>query len=126
GEFRWGIVSGFRRIAVFRELHAWEMPGYDTIPAFVRERATVPDTFAAMVEENETRADLSPWEKGRIATQAWRFHVFPTIDAAVDHLYPAADKVKRARLRAIAHLAESFDGLLKQPEKLSQRQAMRM
>jgi len=51
-----------------------------------------------MVEENEIRAALSPWERGRIALLAHRQEVFGTIEEAVARLYPAAPRMKRARL----------------------------
>ena len=79
-----------------------------------------------MVEENEIRADLSPWERGRIAWVARDQGVFPTIEDAVERLYPAADAMKRSRLRTIARLAEALDGCLTAPERLSLRQLLRL
>ena len=67
---RYGIVSGFRRIAAFRELPTPGLDAYATIPAFLRTPADLAATLAAMVEENAIRADLSPWEQGRIAVLA--------------------------------------------------------
>ena len=40
-----------------------------------------------MVEENEIRADLSPWERGRIAVTARDAGLFDTIAAAVERGY---------------------------------------
>ena len=79
-----------------------------------------------MVEENAIRADLSPWEQGRIAVTARDAGVFPTIEEAVDRLYPAANAVKRTRLRSLARVAEFLDGLLTAPESLSERQLLRL
>lgn len=124
---RYGILSGFRRVTAFRALH--DLTGtdaYAAIPAFLRAPGDMATALAAMVEENEIRADLSPWERGRIALTARDLGLFPTIEEAVDRLYPAADKVKRSRLRALARLAEDLDGLLTAPESLSQRQALRL
>ena len=123
---RWGIISGFRRIATFRELHGLEVPGYDAIPALIRERRDEAARIVSMVEENEIRADLSPWEKGRIAWLAVENRLFPTIEAAVDSLYPAADATKRSRLRGVARLAQYLEGYLTSPEKLSMRQLLRL
>ena len=79
-----------------------------------------------MVEENAVRADLSPYEQGRIAWYARNAGVFPTIEEAVERLYPTANAVKRTRLRALAELPEEFDGELTAPEKLALRQALRI
>jgi len=79
-----------------------------------------------MVEENEIRAELSPWERGRIAWVAHRQEIFGTIEEAVAKLYPAADRFKRARLRTFAHLVEELDGLLTAPETLNQNRLLRI
>jgi ParB family transcriptional regulator, chromosome partitioning protein len=123
---RFGIISGFRRIAVFRDLDAHGLPGYAEIPAFLRSPADLAATLAAMVEENEIRADLSPWERGRIAWLAVEHHLHPTIDAAVDALYPRAERVKKSRIRSLARLAEVLEGAFTSPEKFSLRQLMRI
>ena len=124
---RYGLLSGLRRLAAFRDLH--ELTGqerYAAIPAFLRAPGTMAEALSAMVEENEIRESLSPWERGRIAWLAHRQGVFPTIEEAVARLYPAANAVKRTRLRAIAHLAEELDGHLTAPERLSLRQCLRL
>jgi ParB family chromosome partitioning protein len=57
GDVRYGIVSGFRRITAFRELHAtWGLKDYAAIPAFLREPPDRAAVIAAMVEENAVRA----------------------------------------------------------------------
>ena len=126
GEARYGIVSGFRRVAAYRELHGWGMEQYASIPAFVRPARELAATLAAMVEENAVRADLSPYEQGRISWYARNAGVFPTIEEAVERLYPTANAVKRTRLRALASLPEELDGVLTAPERLSLRQALRI
>jgi ParB family transcriptional regulator, chromosome partitioning protein len=127
GERRYGILSGFRRVAAFREIHGFvQADEWARIPAFLRAPAGLGAALAAMVEENEIRADLSPWEKGRIALVARDAGSFPTIEAAVDALYPTADATRRSRLRTIARLVESLDGTLTDPEKLTLRQLLRL
>ena len=124
---RYGLLSGLRRLHAYQALH--ELTGqerYTAIPAFLRAPGTMAEALAAMVEENEIRAELSPWERGRIALLAHRQEVFGTIEEAVAKLYPAANKVKRSRLRTLAHLADELDGFLTAPERLSLRQALRL
>jgi hypothetical protein len=78
------------------------------------------EALTSIVEENEIREALSPWERGRIAHLAHRQGVFDTIEAAVARLYPAAGRHKRARLRVLAHLVEELDDVLTAPERFSQ------
>ena len=84
------------------------------------------EALTSMVEENEIRASLSPWERGHIAWLAHRQEIFGTIEEAVAKLYPAADRMKRARLRAVAHLVEELDGVLTNPECLTQQRLLRI
>jgi ParB family chromosome partitioning protein len=124
---RYGLLSGLRRLHAYQALH--ELTGQDryaAIPAFLRPRGTMAEALAAMVEENEIRAAVSPWERGRIAHLAHRQEIFGTIEEAVARLYPAAGAMKRSRLRSLAHLVEELDGLLTDPENLSQNQALRI
>ncbi|HUF86745.1 MAG TPA: ParB/RepB/Spo0J family partition protein [Thermohalobaculum sp.] len=124
---RYGLISGLRRLHAYSELHALTAdPRYAAIPAFLRAPAGQAEALAAMVEENEIRAPLSPWERGRIALLARDRGVFPTIEEAVDKLYPAAPRMKRARLRTVAHLVEELDSILTAPETLSLRQLLRL
>jgi ParB family chromosome partitioning protein len=123
----YGLLSGLRRLHAYRALH--ELTGqdrYKAIPAFLRAPGSMAEALAGMVEENEIRASLSPWERGRIAWIAHRQEIFGTIEEAVARLFPAADRMKRARLRSVAHLVEELDGYLINPEGLSQHRLMRI
>ncbi len=124
---QYGLISGYRRFCVVRDLHAQTgQDRYATIPALVRTPASTAEALAAMIEENEIRAELSPWEKGHAAMQAVRHEVFANIEEAVEKLFPAADKYKRRRIRQLARLAEDLDGWLTTPEKMSQQMALRV
>lgn len=124
----WGLISGYRRLTAFRELR--EMLGadspYATIPALLRAPDDRVAAMVAMVEENEVRADVSPWERGLLAVRAVEDGLFPTVEEAVDALYPAADRNKRTRLRAFARLVEQLSGALTDPHTLNARQALRL
>ena len=114
---RYALISGHRRLTVFRRLQALgaNPEKYATIPAFIRRPASIEAAFAAMVEENEIRAELSPWERGRIAVAARDAGVFPTIDAAVETLFASGSAIKRRRLRTLASLVETMDGVPRRP-----------
>ncbi len=127
GGTAWGLISGLRRVTVFRRLH--ERTGlaeFASIPAFIRAPVNIAGAMIAMVEENEIRAGISSYERGRIAMVVRDNGFFPTIEEAVEKLYPGASSQKRARLRALARLAEEVDGFLTAPEDLSQTQALRL
>jgi ParB family transcriptional regulator, chromosome partitioning protein len=123
-----GLISGFRRLAAFRSLLTTyeDKTRWQAIPAFIRTPATYAEAFAAMVEENEVRADLSPFEKGKLLVTAVRCEIFPSVEAAVDSMYAGKPRYQRARLRTLARFAEEMDGLLTAPEKLTQAQAFRV
>ncbi len=124
---RYGIISGFRRVAAFRAQHeATRQERYAAIPAFLRAPADNAAALAAMVEENEIRADISPWERGHVLVLARDTGTFPTIDAALEGLYPHADRMKKTRLRGLATAYEHLDGVLTSPETLSLRQVLRL
>jgi ParB family transcriptional regulator, chromosome partitioning protein len=128
GPRRYGLISGFRRLAAFRALHgcARDKDRYAAVPAFVREPGSIADALNAMVEENAIRADVSPWEQAMVAITARDRRVFDTIEAAIDALYANLGRDKRRRLRTVAQLAEELDGHLTTPESLSQRQLLRL
>jgi ParB family chromosome partitioning protein len=61
---RYGLISGFRRLAAYQRLGADEPDGrFAAIPAFVRQPRSVGHAMAQMIDENETRVQISPWER---------------------------------------------------------------
>jgi ParB family chromosome partitioning protein len=123
---RYGLISGLRRLTALRALSAADPARPATIDAFLRSPESLPQAVTRMVEENDIRAALSPWEQARIAVVTQREGLFPTLDAAVAALYPAADRNRRGRLRAVAGVVEDLDGHFTAPETLSLRQCLRL
>ncbi len=81
GDARYGLLSGFRRLHAFRTLHeTTRQDRYATIPAFLRDRTSLASALAAMVEENEIRAGLSPFERGLVAVTARNQGAYPSIE----------------------------------------------
>jgi ParB family chromosome partitioning protein len=64
--------------------------------------------MASMIEENEIRADITPWERGRIVLTAIDAGLFDTIDAAIKRLYAPLDRFRRARIRAVAEVVQEL------------------
>lgn len=125
-DFRYGLISGYRRYFACAELAEAGEAGFDPIPALIREGVDAAEAYRAMVEENAVRAPLSPWETGHAIWQAWTSGFYPTIEAATDALHPGATRQKRARLRAIAWLVEELQDRLRLPERLTERQLRRL
>jgi len=115
---RYGLIAGLRRLTVFRTLHANQPDRYPTIPAFVRQPADVAAAMAAMVAENELRAQITPWEKGTLLVASVQQQVFPTLDAACDALFPSLSRQARSRLRGYALVVETLEGALTDPRTI--------
>ncbi|CTQ48077.1 ParB/RepB/Spo0J family partition protein [Jannaschia donghaensis] len=116
------LISGFRRLTAMRDV-----AGADgTIRAFVRPPRSAPETVVAMVEENEIRADLSSYERGRAAVIAVQDGAFDTLEEAVNTLFAAASKAKRSKVRSFALLHEELGDMLVFPNALSERQCLRL
>ncbi|WP_146590994.1 ParB/RepB/Spo0J family partition protein [Puniceibacterium confluentis] len=127
GELRYALLSGYRRLLAVRGLHARTGdPGYATIRAVLRAPRDISDGFIAMVEENEIRANLSHFERGRIAAIAAHNGAFASVSEAVDALFFAASKSKRSKVRSFAQIFEEIGDLLSFPEALTERQGLRL
>ncbi len=124
GERPYALLSGLRRITAWRELAAEGGP--TTIPALIRPEMDATDALAAVIEENEMRAPLSPWEKGRVIWLALDEGLFDNAKAATKALFPTATSVKASRLRAIADAVEEFNNVFAAPEFWTQRQCLRI
>ncbi len=121
----YGLISGFRRLWAFRQL-AEQDPEFQTIPAFVRTHDERADAYLSMVEENEIRANLSHYERGRIATLTSQQGVFPTVDDAVNALFAQASKSKRSKVRSFALVHEALGDLLTFPRALTEKSGLRL
>lgn len=123
----YGLLSGYRRLMAVRAL--WDLthePRYATIRAVVREPEAMGGAFAAMIEENEIRASLSQFERGRIAVIAAQQGAFANPEAAVDALFPVASKAKRSKIRSFALIFEELGDMLKFPDLLREKDGLRI
>lgn len=127
GAPRFGLLSGYRRLRAVQNLRGVSAQGkYDTIKAVLRDPDVLGGAFAAMVEENEIRASLSHFERGRIAVIAAQQGVFASVEAAVDALFPQASKAKRSKVRSFALIFEELGDMLAFPEELKERDGLRL
>ncbi len=122
----YGLISGYRRLLATRELNASYPTEYKTIKALIRPEQEKPKAIQAMVEENEIRANLSHYERGRIAAIAADQGAFTSTDAAIDGLFAAASPAKRSKVRSFAEIFNELGDLLKFPEDLSERRGLKL
>ena len=122
----WGLISGWRRVAALQALKAEGVAGCDTIPAIVRPGGEAAGAYLSMVEENEVRAQLTPYERGRIAVVAAGQGAFRNVEEAISGLYAAASKAKRSKIRSFALVHEELGDLLAYPTELSEKAGLRL
>ncbi len=121
----YGLIAGHRRLRIFR-LMSEQFPRFSEIPAFIRTPKDSADAYQNMVEENEVRANLTHYERGRIAVLATQNGVFGSVDDAVGKLFESASKSKRSKVRSFAAVHEALGDLLKHPMDLSERLGLKV
>lgn len=123
----YGLLSGYRRLMAVRALRALNGDGrYDRIRAVLRDPEAMGGAFAAMVEENEIRAGLSQYERGRIAVIAAQQGAFANPEAAVEALFPVASKAKRSKIRSFALIFEELGDMLRFPDLIREKDGLRL
>jgi ParB family chromosome partitioning protein len=125
--FSYGLISGWRRLTALRELRTETGdPRYGTIKALIRKPDSAADAYISMVEENEIRADISQYERGRIAVLAAEQGAFDSYSDAVGALFASGSKAKRSKIRSFALLHETLGDVLRFPAALSERQGLQL
>ena len=121
-----GLLSGYRRLLAVRGLADLNPGQFDTIKAIVREQGGIDKAYVAMVEENEVRAPLSHYERGRIAVIAAQQGAFADTEAAVEKLFASGSKAKRSKVRSFAAVFEELGDMLSHPEDLTERRGLQI
>ena len=120
GDGRYGLISGWRRLTALRRL-AEEGESAGRVVAFLRRPKGDADAYLAMVEENEIRANLGFWERGRIVARAVEHGVFPDARAALNGLFGSVPRARRSKIGSFVTLAQKLDGRLSFPQALTER-----
>ncbi len=119
---RFGLISGWRRLTALRRLH--EETGDETF-ATIRALIVAPESaeaaYVAMVEENEIRANLSHYERARIAHRAVAEGVFDNPRAALQGLYGSVTRSKRSKIGSFMGLVAALDDVLRFPWAISEK-----
>ena len=121
-EGRYGLISGWRRLHALRRLHAETGEArFAAVQALIKPVETVSDGYVAMVEENEIRANLSFYERARLACEAARLGVYPTPSEAVRVLFAHAPAAKRSKINSFVRLCEALGAHLAYPETIPEK-----
>lgn len=127
GAMRYGLISGYRRYLAMKALFDYlQLDKYGAIKSIVRETEGMAQSIMLMVEENEIRANLSHFERGRIAALAAQEGVFVNLEDAVNALFANASKAKRSKVRSFALIFEELGDMMAYPEALTERQGLRL
>ncbi|MFY0597935.1 MAG: ParB N-terminal domain-containing protein [Cognatishimia sp.] len=121
----YGLIAGHRRLNAFKTLATTD-DQFRFIPAFIRSPSDSADAYVNMVEENEVRANLSHYERGRIAVISTQNGVFETVDEAVNQLFGSGSKSKRSKVRSFASVHEALGDLLQFPKELTERTGLKV
>jgi ParB family transcriptional regulator, chromosome partitioning protein len=127
GQGRYGLISGWRRLAALRALH--EQTGEDrfaTALAILRRPADAPAAYLAMVEENEIRVGLSYYERARIVARAVEAGVFADDTAALQTLFAAASRPRRSKIGSFLRIVRALDETLRFPAAIPERLGLRL
>ncbi len=122
---RYGLISGYRRLTAVAQVAKEDGVEAPLIRALIRPTTDRAAGLVAMVEENEIREDLTPYERGRIAVISVREGAFDSLEDAVNALYASASKAKRSKIRSFARVFEAlgddlrFGPALKETEGLA-------
>ena len=122
----YALLSGYRRLLAVRHLAELNPGDFTTIKALIRPATDISGAIAAMVEENEIRANLSHYERGRIAAIAAQQGAFGSTEEAVNVLFSTASKSKRSKVRSFAEIFEMLGDLMEYPESLTERSGLRL
>jgi len=125
GPKRYGLISGWRRCQALMALHAETgEERFGRVGAVLRRPSDAPETYLAMVEENEIRVGLSYYERARIVVKSTEQGVFETNREALRELFHAASRAKRSKIGTFVQIVEELDGALRFPEALTERQGL--
>lgn len=124
---RYGLISGWRRLAAIRALQAETGdPRFATIQAVLRQPDGAASAYVAMVEENEIRVGLSYYERARVAARATEAGVFEDVQAAIAALFSTGSKAKRSKIGSFVRIYHELDTTLAFPAALPERLGLKL
>lgn len=124
---RFGLISGWRRLRALKVLQS--EPGNRhpaVVLALLRRPAGAAEAYRAMIEENEIRANLSYYERARIALRAAEAGAFEDARAAVTALFAAGSRAKRSKIGSFLTLVEALDDKLRFAAAIPERLGLQL
>jgi hypothetical protein len=122
GDGRYGLISGWRRLQALTALRGETGDErFATVQALLRRPDSASAAYLAMVEENEIRVGLGHYERARIAARAVEQGVYPSLKAALNHLYQNVSRAKRSKIGSFVTVYQALDGSLRFPAALPER-----
>ena len=119
---RFGLISGWRRLTALRQLSDETGEArFGQVLALVRRPSELADSYVAMVEENEIRADLSHYERARIVRRALEEGIFDTEKQALQRLFAAASYARRSKIKSFLAVVDALEGHLRFPTCMTER-----
>ncbi len=127
GADRYGLISGWRRLAAIRTIHEWlEKPGHTTIRALIRQPENVGDAYVGMIEENEIRVGLSHYERARIVALSVERGIFPDGKAALKALFGNVSRAKRSKIGTFLRIYDHLGDALRFPTAIGERLGLQL
>lgn len=124
---RYGLISGWRRLAALRALEAETGDRrFATVRAIVRQAGEASDAYVAMVEENELRSGLSYFERARIVAVTAELGVFASEADALRTLFASASRPRRSKIGSFLAIHAALGSVLRWPERIPERLGLRI
>jgi len=122
GPDRYGLISGWRRLAALARLHEeTEDPQFAYVQALIRRPLNAHEAYVAMVEENEVRIGLSYYERAQIVARTVEAGVYPNTKKALQTLFASASRAKRSKIKSFLPIVEKLSSVLSHPAAIGER-----
>lgn len=127
GQGQYGLISGWRRLTalevLYRETGAAR---FATVQALLRQPENAGEAYTAMVEENEVRVGLSPFERARIVRKAVEQGAFANESAALRAIFSTSSRAKRSKIGSFLRIVTALEDDLRFPGAIAERLGLRM
>jgi ParB family chromosome partitioning protein len=118
----YGLVSGWRRLRAIRVLYGETgEKRFATVAALVKPMDGASDSYVAMVEENEIRANPSFYERAHLVCEAVRLGVYPNTSAAIKTLFANTTSARRSKIASFVRLYDALGGVLRFPAEIPEK-----
>lgn len=125
GTPQYGLVSGWRRLRALRSLADHGGHAATALARVIAPHSQT-DSYMAMVEENEIRANLSYYERAHIVARAVEAGVYDTPKAALNGLFANVSRAKRSKIKSFVDVVMALDAHLRFPAAIGERLGLQL